>query len=109
MLAYYVEWHMRQAWRELKFADCDQAAKALRDPVAPAQRSEAAMKKACSLMPGDGTPVHSWHSLMAELSTIVRSTCRAPNAGDDAPTFEITTTPTPKQKRALELIGQIKP
>ena len=51
----------------------------------------------------------SWHSLMAELSTIVRSTCRAPNAGDDAPTFEITTTPTPKQKRALELIGQIKP
>ena len=109
MLAYYVEWHMRQAWRELMFADCDQKAKALRDPVAPAQRSEAAMKKACSLMPGDGTPMHSWHSLMAELCTIVRNTCRAPNAGDDAPTFQITTTPTPKQKRALELIGQIKP
>ena len=36
MLAYYVEWHMREAWRELMFADPDQAAKAVRDPVASA-------------------------------------------------------------------------
>ena len=108
MLAYYVEWHMRQAWRELMFADCDQAAKASRDPVAPATRSQAAMKKVVSLMLDEGTPVHSFHSLMGELSTIVRNTCRAPNGADDAPTFQITTTPNPKQKRALELIGQIK-
>ena len=39
MLAYYVEWHMRQAWRELMFTDEDQAAKLVRDPVAPAKRS----------------------------------------------------------------------
>jgi hypothetical protein len=39
MLAFYVEWHMREAWRELMFADTDQAAKATRDPVAPAERS----------------------------------------------------------------------
>ena len=45
---------------------------------------------------------------MQALSTIVRNTCRAPNGADDAPTFQITTTPTPKQKRALELIGHIK-
>ena len=108
MLAYYVEWHMREAWRELIFADEDQAAKASRDPVAPARRSEAAMKKACSHTLDDGSPVHSWHSLMGELSTIVRNTCRAPNGADDAATFQITTTPTPKQKRALELIGLIK-
>ena len=108
MLAYYVEWHMREAWRELMFADEDQAAKASRDPVAPAQRSEAAMKKACSLTLINGTPVHSWHSLMGDLSTIVRNTCRAPNGPADAPTFEITTTPNPKQKRTLELIGLIK-
>ena len=108
LLAYYVEWHMRQAWRELMFADCDQEAKASRDPVAPAQRSEAAMKKVASHMLDDGTPVHSFHSLMAELSTIVRNTCRAPNGADDAPTFQINTMPNPKQKRALELIGQIK-
>ena len=42
MLAYYVEWHMREAWRELMFADVDQAAKATRDPVAPAERSQPA-------------------------------------------------------------------
>ena len=39
MLAYYVEWNLREAWRELMFADTDQAAKAARDPVAPAKRS----------------------------------------------------------------------
>ncbi len=38
MLAYYVEWYLREAWRELLFADTDQAAKATRDPVAPARR-----------------------------------------------------------------------
>src|SRR5207245_1433705 len=46
MLAYYVEWHMREAWRELMFADTDQQAKATRDPVAPAKRSPAAVAKA---------------------------------------------------------------
>ncbi|MDR2012978.1 MAG: hypothetical protein LBQ20_08045 [Rhodanobacter sp.] len=30
----HVEWHMREAWCELMFADVDQAAKATRDPVA---------------------------------------------------------------------------
>jgi len=39
MLAYYVEWHMREAWRPLLFADEEQIAKAFRDPVAPAKRS----------------------------------------------------------------------
>ena len=108
MRASRADQHMRQAWRELMFADEDQAAKASRDPVAPARRSDAAMKKACSHTLDDGTPVHSWHSLMAELSTIVRNTCRAPNGADDAPTFQITTMPNPKQKRALDLINQIK-
>ena len=37
---------MREAWRELMFADTDQLAKATRDPVAPAQRSKAALAKA---------------------------------------------------------------
>src|SRR5262249_6315707 len=48
MLAYYVEWHMRDVWAELLFADEDQDAKATRDPVAPARRSPAAEKKASS-------------------------------------------------------------
>ena len=108
MLAYYVEWHMRQAWRELMFADEDQAAKLVRDPVAPAKRSDAAIKKVLSRTLEDGSPAHSFQSLMAFLQTVVRNTCRTPKSADDAPTFELITTPSDKQKRALELIGQIK-
>ena len=108
MLAYYVECHMRQAWRELMFTDEDQAAKLVRDPVAPAKRSDAAMHKVLSRTLEDGSPVHSFQSLMALLQTVVRNTCRTPKSADDAPTFELTTTPSDKQKRALELIGQIK-
>jgi transposase len=108
MLAYYVEWHMREAWRELMFADTDQLAKATRDPVAPAQRSKAALAKAARHTLDDGTPVHSFSTLMAELATIVRNTCRAPQAGPQAPTFEVLTTPNAKQQRALDLIQKIQ-
>ncbi len=107
MLAYYVEWHMREAWRELMFADTDLQAKARRDPVAPAVRSKAALSKVAGHTLEDGTPAHSFSTLMAELATIVRNTCRAPHAGPDAPTFEVLTTPSAKQQRALELIRQM--
>jgi len=106
-LAYYVEWHMREAWRELMFADTDQQAKTTRDPVAPAKRSPAALAKVASHTLDDDTPAHSFATLLTELGTIVRNTCRAPQAGPDAPTFEVTTTPNSKQKRALELLQQI--
>jgi hypothetical protein len=108
MLAYYVEWHMREAWRELMYADPDQKAKATRDPVAPAQRSKAALAKAARHTLDDGTPVHSFASLLEELATIVRNTCRTPQVGPDTLTFEILTTPNAKQQRALELIRQIR-
>lgn len=109
MLAYYVEWHMREAWRELMFADIDQAAKVTRDPVAPAQRSPAALDKVASRVVDDGTPVHSFATLMAELGSIVRNTCRTPAAGPQAPTFDVVTTPNPTQRHALDLIKQIRP
>src|SRR4030095_10584800 len=109
MLAYYVEWHMREAWRELMFADIDQAAKATRDPVAPAVRSQSALDKAAGHTVDDGTPAHSFSTLMAELGSIVRNTCRTPSAGSDAPTFGILTTPNPTQRHALDLIKQIRP
>ena len=107
MLAYYVEWHMREAWRELMFADPDQQAKATRDPVAPAKRSKAALAKIASHTLEDGTPVHSFCTLLTELASIVRNTCRTPHAGTDAPTFDVVTSPNPTQKRALELIQKI--
>jgi len=108
MLAYYVEWHMREAWRDLMFADTDQQAKATRDPVAPAKRSKAALTKAASHTLDDGTPAHSFATLMAEFATLVRNTCRTPRAGPDAPTFEVLTTPNAKQLRGLELLQQIR-
>jgi transposase len=108
MLAYYVEWHMREAWRELMFADADQQAKATRDPVAPAKRSKAALAKVARHALDDGTPAHSFSTLMAELATVVRNTCRTPNAGPDAPTFEVLTTPNAKQQRAFALLQQIR-
>jgi Transposase DDE domain len=108
LLAYYVTWHMREAWRELMFADTDQEAKATRDPVAPAKRSAAALRKVASHTLDDGTPAHSFSTLLAELATIVRNTCRTPNAGDGAPTFDLLTTPNPKQQRAFELIQKIR-
>jgi transposase len=108
MLAYYAEWHMREAWRELMFADTEQAAKATRDPVAPARRSKAALAKVARHTLDDGTPVHSFATLMAELATIVRNTCRTPHAKTDAPTFEVLTTPNAKQQRAFELLQQIQ-
>ena len=108
MLAYYVEWHMREAWRELMFADTDQQAKATRDPVAPAKRSKAALAKVARHALDDGTPAHSFATLLGELATIVRNTCRTPHAGPDAPIFTVLTSPNPKQKRALELIQQIR-
>ncbi|NDZ14713.1 hypothetical protein [Variovorax sp. WS11] len=109
MLAYYVEWHMREAWAPLMFADTEQLAKATRDPVAPATRSKAALAKAARHTLDDGTPVHSFSTLMAELATIVRNTCRTPQAGPEAPTFELLTNAQPLHLRALALVQNIKP
>ncbi len=90
------------------FADTDRQAKASRDPVAPAKRSAAALSKVSSHTLEDGTPAHSFSTLMAEMATVVRNTCRTPNAGSDTSTFDIVTTANDKQKRALELIQNIK-
>ncbi len=89
LLAYYVEWHLKEAWRERLFADPDQAAKATRDPVAPAERPAAAKAKIARRCHEDGTPVHSFHTLLTALATIVRNTCRTSAGrselyGDDA-------------------------
>ena len=113
MLAYYVEWHLKEAWRELLFADEDQAAKATRDPVAPAERSAEAKAKVARRHHEDGTPIHSFHTLLTELATIVRNTghaagnaCRT-STEEGAPTFTVTTQPNPLQRRAMDLIDAL--
>ena len=106
VLAYYVEWHMREAWRPLLFADEHLAAKATRDPVAPVHRSAAADHKAATHRTTDDTPVHSFRTLLGDLGTIVRNHCRT-RATTDAPTFAVTTTATEAQRRALDLLKAI--
>jgi transposase len=107
MLAYYVEWHMREAWCEMMFADEDLERKKHRDPVAAAERSEAALEKVATRTLKDGSPVHSFRTLLAELSTIVRNTCEARVGKNRGSTFQMTTTPNPAQHRALQLLQQI--
>jgi transposase len=107
MLAYYVEWHMREAWRALLFADEDLQRKTRRDPVAPATRSAAALEKIARRTLADGSPVHSFRTLLQDLSTLVRNTCEALAGPRSGLTFQMTTTPNPAQQRALQLLQAI--
>ncbi len=106
MLAYYLEWNMRQALAPMLFDDHDRpAAEALRaSPVAKAQSSPAAKRKAKSKHTDDGLPVHSFRSLLADLATLTRNTVRLGRAA----TFPVLANPTQIQRRALELLG-VKP
>jgi transposase len=107
MLAYYVQWHMTEAWRPLLFCDEHQEAQATRDPVAPAQRSAEALHKVRTKHLDDGTGVHSFHTLLGALQTIVRNTCRRAGAGPDEATFPMDTPPDAKQRRAYDLLREI--
>jgi transposase len=100
MLAYYVRWHLERAWAPLLFRD--EAKPLAEDVVAPARRSAAALAKASSQQLEDGSPVHSFRSLLKSLATLTRNTIRVPNS---AATFEKLATPTPLQERALQLLG----
>lgn len=105
MLAYYVEWHMRQALAPLLFDDEDpETAQSQRASiVAPAQRSPSAEAKAATKQTPDGLPVHSFRSLIADLATLTRNRIRL---GQQS--FDISATPTVVQQRALELL-QVRP
>jgi len=107
MLAYYVMWNMIEAWRPIIFADEEQEAKKRRDPVAPSKRSKTAEAKVSSKILSDGTVVHSFDSLLHNMSGIVRNVCRRKNGDAKDATFEIVTTPDPKQMQALELLETI--
>ena len=110
VLAYYVEWHMLEALQPVLFADeMTREEKALRDPVAPATRSDEALQKCKTKTLPDGSPAQSFHSLMESLGTIIRSTCRPRGASANATTFQVTTVPTAAQQRALDLLSAIQP
>lgn len=97
-LAYYLTWHLRQAWTPLLFADENPPTQP--DPVAKAVRSRSAQDKAQTKRTTTGESAHSYKSLLAELATLTRNTIRLPGA---AVTFNKLAIPTPTQARALEL------
>jgi transposase len=105
MLAYYVEWHMRQLLAPILFDDDDRAqAQAVRASiVAPAQRSASAKLKALSKQTADGLKVHSFQTLIGDLATIVKNRIQPTNKNFVA--FEMLTDPSVIQQRALDLLG----
>ncbi len=105
MLAYYVEWNMRQKLKPVLFDDEDaEGAEALRrSVVAPAKVSISAQAKAATRETPDGDPVHSFRTLIDDLATITRNTVMPPLP--DAKPFQVTTRPTPLQTKILNLLG----
>jgi hypothetical protein len=105
MLAYYLEWHMRQRLAPMLFDDTDKpAAEALRPSVvAQAQRSPAAVAKQTTGLTQDGLPVHSFRSLLADLATVARNTI----VTAITPNYPLTvvTRLTPIQHKAFNLLG----
>ena len=105
MLAYYVEWHMRARLKPMLFDEeqIEQASDTRASPVAKAVRSEHAKAKDASKCAQDGLPLHSFHTLLQDLSTLTYNVARTgvnPNA-----TIVITSRPTPIQGKAFKLLA----
>ncbi len=98
MLAYYLTWHLRQAWAPLLFKD--ETPPVHSDPVAKAYRSGPAQLKAQTKRTTTGETCHSYKSLLAELSTLTRNTIRLPGT---TATFHKLAQPTTLQAHALDL------
>ena len=101
MLAYYVQWHMCEAWRPLLFADEELAERTgTRDPVAPAEPSASARRKKATRQAADGTPAHSFRTLLEDLAWVARNDCRS--QGEQGPQLNA------EQIRAMELLKEIQ-
>ncbi len=105
MLAYYVEWHMRQALAPLLFDDHDPAAAEQQRPsvVAAARRSPAALAKAgCKRTNDDLCRCTASGRCSPALGTLTENTMQVAEGGV---TFQLQTDPTPLQQRYFELLG----
>ena len=105
MLAYYLEWHMRQRLGPMLFDDTDpdEAEARRRSVVAQAQRSKAAISKQTTGLTPDGLPVHSFRTLLAALATLARNTIIT--AITPLHPLIVVTRPTPIQQKAFDLLG----
>ena len=105
MLAYYVEWHMRQRLKPMLFDDehLDEASASRASPVAKAVRSEQAKTKDASKRAEDGLPLHSFRTLLKDLATLTYNIART--GANPHAQIAITARPTPIQAKAFELLG----
>lgn len=107
MLAYYLEWHMRQRLAPMLFDDHDRAAAEAQrvSPVAKAKPSPAAKCKAVSKLTdpshGERLPVHSFQTLLADLATLTRNIVRLADQREHV----LFAAPTKVQRRAFDLLG----
>ncbi len=108
MLAYHVEWHMRQRLAPILYADHDKAAAELERPsiVQPLEPSPAAKRKRTRHRSDEGTPVISLRDLLRHLATLTLNSVTTPINPNYS--FTVTATPTDLQRRAFELLG-VKP
>ena len=104
MLAYYVEWHLREAWAPYLFEDDHPGRHEQPSPVSPAVRSPDALEKAYTKRTPDGATVHSFGTWIARLGTVARHTVRMPAHPEVSP-FQLVTTPDPLQTELLRLVG----
>lgn len=105
MLAYHVEWHLRQALAPLLFHDTDlAAAKAQRtSPVEATEPSDAVKTKKATRRSAGGHRVMSFTDLIAHLGTLVRNTMRVPARPKHR--FTLHSRPTTLQETAFALLG----
>ena len=105
MLAYYVEWHMRQRLKPMLFDDehLDEASAARASPVAKAVRSGQAKAKDASKLADDGLPLHSFRTLLKDLGTLAYNVTYTPLNPEAK--IVLTTRPTPLQLKAFSLLG----
>ena len=104
MLAYYVEWHMREKLRSVLFAEDDHAsaAAARTSIVAAAQRSESAQHKDATRRTADDYPVQSFRDVLSDLGTLCRNRIRIAEFNSE---FDKQTLATPYQHHVLHLLG----
>ncbi|PPT07403.1 Mobile element protein [Geitlerinema sp. FC II] len=102
LLAYYVEWHMRQALAPLLFDD-EETPLLHSDGVSPVRRSQKARAKARKKRTSENLPVHSFSTLMRDLGTITLNKITSQLEGVELTFFKITQ-PTPLQQKALDLL-----
>ena len=106
MLAYYVEWHMRQLLKQVLFDedDWENAQTKKESVVTSAPKSDKALAKAHTKRTENNLPVHSFQTLLADLATVVKNKVQSTLAGTNF-TFDKITEPTVVQQTAFDLLG----